>query len=105
MLGGLSAPAWGLVGVTALLMLGIGSLLFFMTRGWLTLDLGWGRSFRRVGRSLWGSRRHASSSSSRSRPPTWDEGRWRCAGGSGCWIGASVSWWPLTARGSDGSSP
>jgi hypothetical protein len=46
---GLSAPAWGLVIAAALLVLGIGSLLFFMTRGWLTLDLGWGRTLRPVG--------------------------------------------------------
>jgi hypothetical protein len=46
---GLSAPAWGLVIVTGLLLLGIGSLVFFMTRGWLTLDLGWGRTLRPVG--------------------------------------------------------
>jgi hypothetical protein len=46
---GLSAPALGLVIAAALLVLGIGSLLFFMTRGWLTLDLGWGRRLRSVG--------------------------------------------------------
>jgi len=46
---GLSAPAWGLVAATALLVLGIASLLYFMTRGWLTLDLGWGRSLHPVG--------------------------------------------------------
>ncbi len=46
---GLSAPAWGLVAATAILVIGVGSLLFFMTRGWLTLDLGWGRSLHPVG--------------------------------------------------------
>jgi len=45
----LSAPAWGLIATTALLVVGVGSLLFFMTRGWLTLDLGWGRSLHPVG--------------------------------------------------------
>jgi hypothetical protein len=46
---GLSAPALGLAIVAALLVLGIGALLFFMTRGWLTLDLGWGRTLHPVG--------------------------------------------------------
>jgi hypothetical protein len=46
---GLSGPAWGLIAATALLVVGIGSLLVFMTRGWLTLDLGWGRSLHTVG--------------------------------------------------------
>jgi hypothetical protein len=46
---GLSAPALGLAIVAALLVLGIGALLFFMTRGWLTLDLGWGRTLHLVG--------------------------------------------------------
>ncbi len=46
---GVSAPAWGLIAASALLLVGIGSLLVFMTRGWLTLDLGWGRSPHTVG--------------------------------------------------------
>jgi hypothetical protein len=46
---GLTAPAWGLTAAGALLVVGIASLLFFMTRGWLTLDLGWGRTLRPVG--------------------------------------------------------
>jgi hypothetical protein len=46
---GMSAPTWGLVATSTLLLLGVGSLLFFMTRGWLTLDLGWGRSLHKVG--------------------------------------------------------
>jgi hypothetical protein len=46
---GLGAPAWGLVVAAALLVAGIGSLLFFMTRGWLTLDLGWGRTLHALG--------------------------------------------------------
>jgi hypothetical protein len=46
---GLSTPAWGLVTTGVLLVAGIASLLFFMTRGWLTLDLGWGRTLRPVG--------------------------------------------------------
>ncbi|HEY2965042.1 MAG TPA: SRPBCC family protein [Actinomycetota bacterium] len=46
---GLTAPAWGLITAGALLVAGIAFLLFFMTRGWLTLDLGWGRTLRPVG--------------------------------------------------------
>ena len=45
----LSAPTWALVATSALLVVGVASLLFFMTRGWLTLDLGWGRSLHPVG--------------------------------------------------------
>jgi hypothetical protein len=33
---GVSAPAWGLIAVSALLLVWSGSLLGFMTRGWLT---------------------------------------------------------------------
>lgn len=45
----LSAVAWWLVIVSALLVIGMAALVFFMTRGWLTLDLGWGRSFHPLG--------------------------------------------------------
>jgi hypothetical protein len=33
---GVSAPAWGLIAVLALLLVGSGSLRAFITRGWLT---------------------------------------------------------------------
>jgi hypothetical protein len=46
---GLTAPALGLITAGAMLVAGIAFLLFFMTRGWLTLDLGWGRTLRPVG--------------------------------------------------------
>jgi hypothetical protein len=46
---GLTAPALGLITAGAMLVAVIAFLLFFMTRGWLTLDLGWGRTLRPVG--------------------------------------------------------
>jgi hypothetical protein len=45
----LSAVSWALVATAGLLGAGVAALVFLMTRGWLTLDLGWGRSLHRVG--------------------------------------------------------
>jgi hypothetical protein len=45
----LSAVSWALVATAGLLGAGIAALAFLMTRGWLTLDLGWGRSLHRIG--------------------------------------------------------
>ncbi|MBI4259159.1 MAG: SRPBCC family protein [Actinobacteria bacterium] len=45
----LSGVAWALVATAGLLVAGVASLVFLMTRGWLTLDLGWGRSHHQVG--------------------------------------------------------
>lgn len=46
---GLAPVTVALVVVSALLGLGVAALVFFMTRGWLTLDLGWGRSIHPLG--------------------------------------------------------
>lgn len=45
----LSPVTWGLIAAGAVLALGVGLLVFFMIRGWLTLDLGWGRSIHPLG--------------------------------------------------------
>jgi polyketide cyclase/dehydrase/lipid transport protein len=45
----LSAVSWALVATAGLLGAGVAALVLLMTRGWLTLDLGWGRSLHRVG--------------------------------------------------------
>ncbi|MFQ5947280.1 MAG: SRPBCC family protein [Acidimicrobiia bacterium] len=44
-----SRVAWGLVAVSTILVGGIAALVSFMTRGKLTLDLGWGRSMHELG--------------------------------------------------------
>lgn len=45
----LTGLAWALLATAGVLIAGVVSLVFLMTRGWLTLDLGWGRSYHRVG--------------------------------------------------------
>lgn len=44
-----SAPAWGLLLTLTALVLSVTALAFFVTRGRLTLDLGWGRSIHPLG--------------------------------------------------------
>jgi hypothetical protein len=46
---GLAGTTWALILASAVAVGGAAALVFFMTRGWLTLDLGWGRSHHRVG--------------------------------------------------------
>ncbi len=44
-----SSPAWFALGFLAAAVLGAAATVFLMTRGWMTLDLGWGRSRHRLG--------------------------------------------------------
>jgi hypothetical protein len=46
---GLSGPTWGLLVTLMVLVLSLTALMFFMTRGRLTLDLGWGRTLHPLG--------------------------------------------------------
>lgn len=44
-----SSPAWFALGFLSAAVLGAAATVFLMTRGWMTLDLGWGRSRHRLG--------------------------------------------------------